>query len=98
MASFDKLAATITKLRTPGSSKGVSRSAIKAAIPEATPARLNAALKKAIAAGKIIQVKDSFKVRVSSTGTLFVRTPRLGHACMYPHSTLLHVNMFTRSK
>lgn len=53
----------INKLRTAGSSKGVSRSAIKAALPEVTAARVNASLKKAIAAGKILQVKDSFKVR-----------------------------------
>jgi hypothetical protein len=52
----------IGELRIPGSSKGVSRSQIKSALPDTTAARINVALKKAVDAGKLIQIKDSFKV------------------------------------
>ena len=60
LLSFPRQA--IGSLRTPGSSKGVSRSAIKAALGDVTSARVTAALKKCVASGKIIQIKDSFKV------------------------------------
>jgi hypothetical protein len=40
----------------------VSRTAIKTALAEYTPARINLGLKKAIAAGKITKEGDSFKV------------------------------------
>ena len=61
--SFASISAAINDLKVKGSRKGVSRSAIKAALGDVTAARVNAALKKCVASGKIIQDKESFKVR-----------------------------------
>eukprot|EP00912_Choanoflagellata_sp_UC4_P002511 UC4_evm1s1590 len=60
---FQAISDAITALRKPGSAKGVSRDAIKKFVGDAsTAARVNLALKRAVAAGKIVQVKDSFKL------------------------------------
>jgi len=61
--TFGNIAAAITRLRIPGSAKGVSRHTLHGAFPHVTHARVNAVLKMAVAARKIIQIKDSFKVR-----------------------------------
>eukprot|EP00729_Bicosta_minor_P032281 gene32281-15232_t len=53
--SFQQIADVIADLKVKGSAKGVSRSAIKNGLPDITAARVNVALKKAVAAGKIIQ-------------------------------------------
>ena len=53
----------IIALKVKGSSKGVSRAAIKKGLGDVSAARVNLSLKKAVAAGKLIQVKDSYKVR-----------------------------------
>eukprot|EP00729_Bicosta_minor_P025140 gene25140-11751_t len=58
--SFQQISDVIADLKVKGSAKGVSRSAIKNGLPDITAARVNVALKKAVAAGKIIQVKESF--------------------------------------
>lgn len=52
----------ITDLKVKGSRKGVSRSAIKKALGDVSVARVNTSLKKAVAAGKLIQDKESFKL------------------------------------
>ena len=63
MASFDNIAKIIADLKVKGSSKGVSRQAIKAALGDGvSAARVNNCLKKAVAAGKLIAVKGSFKL------------------------------------
>ena len=54
--SFATISAAITDLKVKGSSKGVSRSAIKAKLGDANIARVNIALKAAVKAGKITQV------------------------------------------
>ena len=66
-SGFANIAAVITKLKVAGSAKGVSGQSIKATIlaqkgNKATSAQLNNAIKKAVAAGKLIQIKGSFKV------------------------------------
>lgn len=61
-ASFDKISAVIADLKVKGSAKGVSRTAIKTALGDVSAARVNMSLKKAVAAGKLIQVKESFKL------------------------------------
>ncbi len=61
--SFELVSAAITALKKPGSSKGVSRNAIKAHIGDkATAVRVNLALKRAVKQGKIVQNKESFKL------------------------------------
>jgi hypothetical protein len=81
--TFGNIAAAITRLRISGSAKGVSRHTLHGAFPHVTHARVNAVLKMAVAARKIIQIKDSFKVRkehrstvqVSNTSTLSFLRP-----------------------
>ena len=84
--SFASVSDAITSLKVAGSRKGVSRSAIKAKLGDSvTVARVNVALKKAVAAGKLIQIGDSFKVRNTprpSTPT-GPQTHRI-HACPGP--------------
>eukprot|EP00043_Microstomoeca_roanoka_P017117 m.177520 g.177520 ORF g.177520 m.177520 type:complete len:138 (-) comp16573_c0_seq2:4145-4558(-) len=56
------IAEAIENLKVKGSAKGVSRSAIKNYIGDrSTIARINLALKKMVAKGTVVQVKDSFK-------------------------------------
>jgi len=64
MVKVDDVVAVIRKLQAPGSTKGVSRVAIKAAlsITSVTPAQINLALRRGVANGKLTQIKDSFKV------------------------------------
>jgi len=63
MVKIDDVIKIIEKLRVAGSAKGVSRVAIKGALPTAaTAAQTNLALRWGVANGKLIQVKDSFKV------------------------------------
>ena len=62
MASFDKVAAAITSLKVAGSAKGVSRQAIKGALGDVSAVRVNNTLKAAVASGKLIQVKGSYKL------------------------------------
>ena len=62
MASFDKVAAAITSLKVAGSAKGVSRQAIKGALGDVSAARINNTLKTAVASGKLIQLKGSYKL------------------------------------
>ena len=52
----------IADLKVKGSRKGVSRSAIKKALGDVSAARVNTSLKKAVAAGRLIQDKESFKL------------------------------------
>ena len=70
--TFGNIAAAITRLRIPGSAKGVSRHTLHGAFPHVTHARVNAVLKMAVAARKIIQIKDSFKVRKEQRSTVQV--------------------------
>lgn len=60
--SFATIAAAITSLKVAGSAKGVSREAIKGKLGDVSAARVNVGLKKAVAAGKLIQVKGSYKL------------------------------------
>ena len=60
--SFDTIAAAITDLKVKGSAKGVSRQAIKAKLGDDVPiARINLCLRKAVAAGRLLQIKGSYK-------------------------------------
>lgn len=63
MASLDNIVKIINDLKVKGSSKGVSRSAIKKALGEGvSTVRVNNTLKKAVEAGKLIKLKESYKV------------------------------------
>ena len=62
MASFAKVAEAIESLKVKGSSKGVSREAIKKALGDVSAPRVNNTLKAAVASGKLIQIKGSYKV------------------------------------
>lgn len=64
MVKVDDVVAVIHKLRVPGSTKGVSRVAIKAEFfhTSVTPAQINLALRRGVENGKLTQIKDSFKV------------------------------------
>lgn len=54
--SYAQVSAAITALKVKGSSKGVSRAAIKASLSNVTAARINLALARAVKAGTISQV------------------------------------------
>ena len=62
MASFAAVSKAITDLKVKGSSKGVSRDAIKKALGDVSAARVNNTLKGAVASGKLIQIKGSYKL------------------------------------
>lgn len=67
---YSDIAEAIHALRIPGSTKGVSRVAIKNYLGGEgfTADGLNYAIKSMVAKGLIIQIKDSFKVSKATTG------------------------------
>ena len=61
--SFAALCDAINSLKVPGSAKGASREAIKAKLGDSvTAVRVNLGLKNLVAAGKVVQIKGSFKL------------------------------------
>ena len=67
MASFAKVSAAIASLTDAGSTKGASRQAIKKALGLEIPSvRVNNTLKAAVASGKLIQVKGSYRLPKAS--------------------------------
>jgi len=75
MASFAKVSAAIASLTDAGSTKGASRQAIKKALGLEIPSvRVNNTLKAAVASGKLIQVKGSYRLPKASAARARGRT------------------------
>jgi hypothetical protein len=61
MVTRDDVVRAIDALRVPGSSKGVSRAALRAYLCTTTRAELNRVLKLGVESGRFIKIGDSFK-------------------------------------
>lgn len=61
MVTREDVTRAIALLRVPGSSKGVSRAALRAHLCTATRAQLNRVLKLGVESGQFIKIGDSFK-------------------------------------